>query len=160
MKKNLFILAILAVFSTVFITSCSPDEDKYACSIDEYVGTYYGQHSLTVSSVAVPIKDTIIISAVSGTDSIDITSKTLNKTFRGIISNCDIFVDDASVNTFSISTPLGTATVSNVVADLRADYNLTKGNLTTTISVSQGTATLGSANLSISGEELTGTFKK
>lgn len=164
MKKNLFILAILAVVSTVFITSCGEDEDKFACSVEEYVGVYNGSHSLQITEpipLNVPISDKVTIAA-SGTSGVNVTSQTLGATFAGTISNCDIVVSGAHIDSFQTTVSGITAKVKNVTADLTVKKNLTKGQVLTTIHVISGTAYLGSDSVNLGadgGSILEGTFK-
>ncbi|MEZ4880330.1 MAG: hypothetical protein R2801_09225 [Chitinophagales bacterium] len=164
MKKNLFILAILAVFSTVFITSCGDDEDQYACSVDEYVGVYNGSHSLKITtpiSLDVPISDKITIAA-SGTSDVDVTSQTLGATFTGTISDCDIKVSNAHIDSFQTTVSGITAIVRDVTADLTVKKNITKSTVYTTIHVTSGTAEIAGNTVDLGadgGSTLSGTFK-
>ncbi|QQR97691.1 MAG: hypothetical protein IPK18_12765 [Sphingobacteriales bacterium] len=166
MTKNFFILSVLAIF-TVFTSACKKDEDKYACEKSEFLGTFNGSHSLNINQptkISIPINDKIIVSDITGTDSVLVTSETLGLTVRGIVTDCKIYVPGATVESFEyeLGGIFGDAIVENVNANLTLRFNITKGQLETQIDVNEGTASTSTGILndqSIADTELKGTFK-
>lgn len=166
MTKNIFILSVLAIFATVFVSSCKK-EDKYACTKSEFLGNYNGAHQLSTErpiKIDIPIADNVIISEVSGTDSVTVRSTTLNKTFVGVVSDCKVLVSGASLDSFQTSLgTLGTATVKNINANLEVRKNTTKNQIETVIKVISGTAVistaLGTTTETLTNVDLKGTFK-
>ena len=156
MKKTLFSFAIFAGFLAITMSSCTTKPAD--CTPDENfsVGGYTGQHSILGG--AYTFDDSLSISnPVTSDRKITIKSERLGTTLTGTYeaSNCSKILLDSI---FITSQTIETVTLNNIRA---AGYGTINGNtIQTVINIKSGTASLGTLNLPIAGQSLTGTFTK
>jgi hypothetical protein len=170
-KTKLLFFSIMAFGAALLISSCGKDEEKETFVESDYVGVYYGSHTVVgiPSSLVEPIGDTITIAdPKAGDDSVSVTSKALSKTFICSINNSgDITVPTFSATELVLSNSTntraenveakGSGSLSGKTAGSTAKLNLTitRGKLFT------DDPDLGSINnLNLSGIKISGSFIK
>ncbi|MFN8283468.1 MAG: hypothetical protein U0U67_09660 [Chitinophagales bacterium] len=156
MKKTLFSFVTVTALISVILSGCTtPPND---CTPDENssIGGYNGEHSILGG--AYTFDDSLTFSNPVASDrKISIKSERLGTTLTGTYdaSNCSKVLLDSI---FITSQTIETVTLNNIRA---SGYGNINGNtVQTVINIKSGTATLGSLNIPLAGQSLTGTFLK